>query len=335
MASQQKRMPTIAIVAELAGVSRQTVSNAVRAPERVSPDTLARVMEAIRQVDYRPNRSAQALRARSSGLLAYRCHRPDENENLVLDRFLHDLSRAADEVDHHITLVSPGSVEQEIETYRELHRSGSVDGFILSGTHRNDVRFGALALADIPFVSFGRNWDDPTATTWVDVDGRHGTREAAEHFWRTGHRSIAFIGWVDDGASGDDRRQGYRDAMANHRRDAVEVATLDRLDAAEAAASELLGRADPPTAFVCVSDTMALGCAWAAQRAGRMLGTELGIMGFDDSALTMIARPRLSSIHQPTDLVARKIVERLLGVATADGPTSTLLAPTLVHRGSS
>ncbi len=335
MNRHQQRMPTIATVAELAGVSRQTVSNVVRAPHRVSAETLERVQGIIRDVDYRPNRSARALQARRTGLIAYRCPRPDEAENLVLDRFLHDLCRAADEHDHHVTLISPASAAEELAIYRELYRSGRVDGFVLSGTNRGDRRLISLVEEGIPFVSFGRNWDAPDASSWVDVDGASGTRQATEHYWRSGHRRIAFLGVPDDGASGADRRSGYLAAMANLGLEPIDVVCFDRLDAAEAAASVLLRMADPPTAVVCVSDTLALGCAWAAQKLGVAIGPELGIMGFDDSALALISRPGLSSVRQPTALVAQALINRFISLQQSDRPTATLLAPSLVHRGSS
>lgn len=328
-------MPTIATVAERAGVSRQTVSNVVRAPHRVSPDTLQRVQGVIRELDYRPNRSARALQARRTGLLAYRCHRPEETENLVLDRFLHDLCRAADEHDHHVTLVSPVTTDEELAMYRDLYRSGRVDGFVLSGTHPGDARLTGLVAEGIPFVSFGRNWDAPSASTWVDVDGAAGTRQAVDHYWRNGHRRIAFLGWPPDGAIGDDRRQGYLAALAAHRLQPIEASCFDGLDAAEAAATSLLVASEPPTAVVCASDMLALGCAWAAQKLGVAVGAELGIMGFDDSALTLLTRPGLSSVRQPTDLVAQSLVDRFVGLQRSAQPTGTLLPPSLVHRGSS
>ncbi len=335
MKRREQQMPTIDTVAELAGVSRQTVSNAVRAPHKVSADTLERVRRVIREVDYRPNRSALALRARRSSLIAYRSHRPDDTESLVLDRFLHDLCRAADEHDHHITLVSPVNAEHEVTMYRELYRSGRVDGFVLSGTHPGDQRLITLTEERIPFVSFGRNWDAPEASTWVDVDGASGTQQATEHYWRSGHRRIAFLGWPDDGASGAERRRGYVDAMAAVGLAPIEAACFDHLDAAEATATKLLAAPDRPTAVVCSSDTLALGCVWAAQKLGITVGAELGIMGFDDSALTRLSRPGLSSVHQPTDLVARSLLDLFLELRSADGPTGTLLSPSLVHRGSS
>ena len=72
-----RRVATVETVAAKAGVSRQTVSNVVRSPERVKPETRDRVERVIKELDYRPNRTAQSLQSRSAGALAYRCHRVD------------------------------------------------------------------------------------------------------------------------------------------------------------------------------------------------------------------------------------------------------------------
>ena len=175
--------PTVETVADLAGVSRQTVSNVIRNPERVRPETRARVQQAIDALKYRPNRTARALKVRTTNTLAYRCHQAGEIENLLLDRFLHDLCRAAAVRDFHIVLISPLDVAGELADYDQLYRSGTVDGFVLSGTMPGDERLRHLGHERIPFVSFGRNWDDPTASLWVDVDGAAGISEAVSYFW--------------------------------------------------------------------------------------------------------------------------------------------------------
>ena len=92
---QGERVPTIETVAQRAGVSRQTVSNVINAPDRVRPDTRVRVQAAIDELRYRPSRLGSALQSRSTRSFAYRCHIDEAEENLLLDRFLHDLCRAA------------------------------------------------------------------------------------------------------------------------------------------------------------------------------------------------------------------------------------------------
>jgi LacI family transcriptional regulator len=333
---QSKRTkPTIETVARRAGVSRQTVSNVIRNPERVRAETRDRVRRAIDDLRYRPNRLARALQAQATRTLAYRCHEAGENENLLLDRFLHDLCRAAARRDYHIVLISPVDLTGELSDYDTLFHSGTVDGFVLSGTAPGDPRLHQLTSEHIPFVSFGRNWDDPGASTWVDVDGAAGTAEATRYFSAAGHRRIAWLGGVNAVGAALDRQLGYRRAIAEAGSEPLLFECLDAIEAAEATALRVLDRDDAPTAFVCASDLLALGCAGAAEERGLKLGTELGITGFDDSRLATAHLPPLSSIRQPTAEVADVLVDSFVRAhVDGDDVASVLLAPTLVHRGS-
>lgn len=328
--------PTVDTVAERAGVSRQTVSNVIRNPERVRPETRTRVQEAIDILKYRPNRLARALKARTTNTLAYRCHQADEAENLLLDRFLHDLCRSAAARDLHIVLISPLDVASELADYDHLFHSGSVDGFVLSETLPGDERFPHLQAEGIPFVSFGRNWDDPSASLWVDVDGGSGIREAVAYFWSAGHRRIAWLGGLAAVGAGLDRQLGYRDAIARLGGAGLEFECLDSIDSAQATVGRVLDLADPPTAFVCATDVLALGCARAADERSMKLGVQLGVTGFDDTRLATAYSPQLSSIRQPTRAVADALIDGFLAV-NLEGRTvePLVLAPTLIHRGSS
>src|SRR6188472_1675598 len=94
MAIPAESAPTLATVAAEAGVSRQTVSNAVNSPHLLRADTLARVRSAIELLGYSPNRAARNLRTRSSRLVGLCVEPTDDLANPLLDRFLHSLERA-------------------------------------------------------------------------------------------------------------------------------------------------------------------------------------------------------------------------------------------------
>ncbi len=94
---------TLADVAERAGVSRQTVSNAINNPDLLRPDTLARVQEAIDGLGYTPNQAARHLRTRSSRLVGLRLTPAQEfTANMAMDRFVRALVEAAREVGYHV-----------------------------------------------------------------------------------------------------------------------------------------------------------------------------------------------------------------------------------------
>jgi DNA-binding LacI/PurR family transcriptional regulator len=325
--------PTVESVARHAQVSRQTVSNALNAPQRVRPDTLTRVLAAIDELGYRPNAAARNLRTQSTRLLACRLLPVTGG---VLDRFLHALCDAARDRGYDVLSFAAGSDDAELDVLEDLLRRTAVDAYVIANTHHVDPRPGWLAGRGAPFAAFGRPWGDAGAThSWVDVDGAAGIRAAVDHLVARGHRRIGFLGWPAGSGVGDDRHSGWRAAAAAHRlpvRDLVRRAE-DGMAAAAALTGTLLDSADPPTALVCVSDVMALG----AMRAVDDRGARLAVTGFDDSPLATVVRPGLTSVRQPLEAVAEKVIEVLLehlhGVRTE--PAQVLLQPALVIRDSS
>jgi DNA-binding LacI/PurR family transcriptional regulator len=332
------RSPTLLDVAELARVSRQTVSNAVNAPERLHPDTLVRVREAIDLLGYVPNRTARSLRARASRLIGYRVMAQDPSApSPVLDRFLHTLTEAARLEGYLVVLFTPDDERDELSTYADLLRTGAVDGFVLSDIERHDERARFLLELGAPFVAFGRT-RLRRAHPWVDVDGAEGVAAAVRHLVGRGHDRIGFIGWPAGSATGDDRLAGWRRALGEAGLPAppsMAVRLPNGVDNGARAAAELLDRRRPPTAVVCVCDVFAVGCLRLARRRGLRPGEDLAVIGFDDSPAAAFVDPPLTTVRQPLDHVARATVRLLTARLAGDHtPASELIAPELVVRES-
>jgi DNA-binding LacI/PurR family transcriptional regulator len=328
---------TLETVARSAGVSRQTVSNVLNAPHLVRQETLERVREAIEQVGYRPHRVARTLRTRRSHLIAAPMQAPTRGVGgAVLDAFLHALTTRAQQRGYRVMLFTASDDAQEIAIYDELLTDHDLDAFVLTGTHIDDERTAWLTQRNAAFVTFGRPWGAEAHHGWVDVDGAAGLYAATGHLIECGHRRIAFLGWPPGSGVGDDRRQGWRQAC----REAGLAADLDRhmldsLPAGRAASAELLDLADPPTAFACVSDSLALGVWTELTARGLTPGQDVAITGFDDSPTAAVIG--LSSVAQPADEVALACLALLHQILEsgepADGlPEPVLLAPTLVLR---
>lgn len=261
---------TLAMVAGRAGVSPQTVSNALNSPDLLRPETLERVLRAIDEMGYRPSRAAQTLRTRSSKLIGYGIlPAPPGTTTLVLDRFLHALSEAADEAGYRILLFAAPADDANLRGYEELLDEHDVDGFVLSDTdERNAPRQAWLAKRGVPFVGFGRMWSKRQIGDWIDVDGALGTDAAVEHLIALGHRDIAFLGWQRGSSVGDDRAKGWQRAMRRHglRTRGRRAQSADDVDEARTAVGPLLD-ADV-TAVVAASDTLALGSYYALRERG-------------------------------------------------------------------
>lgn len=334
------RAPNVEDVARLAGVSRQTVSNVLNAPEKVKPATTERVQQAIAELGYRPHASARRLRTRRSATVGVHLN-PYRGgiSGVLLDRFVHALTEAAGERSVRVLVHAASSAAEEIRQIRELTDSGEIDGVVISGTHHNDPRIGWLKEHHIPFASFGRAW--PTSNgadanfRWVDVDGAAGVRLATEHALETAGPNVAFLGWPSPSGTGDDRARGWHEAMAAAGATAPRAHAADSVADGRHAAQKLLTGPAPIDAIVCASDSLAIGAHMAAAAEGH---PELLIIGFDNTPAA--AALGLSSIEQLPEKVARSVLVQLFG---AEGnrvvanpvdaaPAQELIEPKLVVR---
>lgn len=321
--------PTLDSVAAHVGVSRQTVSNAINNPEVVRPDTLARVRAAIDELGYRPSAAARQLKTRRSHTFGMRLEPVRDGVNgLVLDQFLHHLVDAAQQIGYRVQLFTARDDADELATFSDLLATSDLDGFLLTGTHHGDPRTAWLSVRGVPFVTFGRPWGAVARHSWVDVNGAAGTRAAVAHLVERGHRRIGWIGWPHDSGTGEDRRAGWLQGMADAGltvRADWEDAVSDGAAEGRAAAERLTGRPDAPTAFVCASDSLAIGAASAGG----------AVVGFDDTPVA--AALGLTTVSQPlADAAAaclRLLVERVED-RTPSAPDHLLFDPHLTVRSS-
>jgi len=330
---------TIGDVADRAGVSRQTVSNALNNPALLRPDTLQRVMDAIADLGYTPNRAARNLRTRSSRLIGLR-HAPAQEgtANALMDRFVHSLVDRCRAAGLHVLLFA-GDPSDPLVGYDELVRSTAVDAFVITDTYLGNPQASWLQAHHVPFVAFGRPWASPRARhPWVDVDGAAGGRLATRHLIDRGHQRIAWIGWRRESFIGEDRRSGWTDAM--HAAGLSTSGLASRVDdtvASGAEASGVLLDEAQPTAFVCASDTIAMGVLHTLQQRGLRPGADVAVVGFDDSQAAQVVPHGLTSVRQPLELVAVELVSALSAVLGHPRLVHqpVLLNPTLSIRGSS
>jgi DNA-binding LacI/PurR family transcriptional regulator len=334
-----QQRPTLETVAEAAAVSRQTVSNVLHAPHLVRPKTRERVEAVIAQTGYRPVKAAQTLRTRRSSLIAVGIPTPVEGRGEVLDSFLHALTEQAQRRGYRILLFAAGDDSAEVGVYDALLSEYDLDAFVVTGTHTNDSRTTWLGRQKVPFVTFGRPWGSAARHSWVDVDGACGVRAATSHLIEAGHQRIAFLGWPAGSGVGDDRRSGWRQACeaAGLATDGLDYQILDGLGTGRAACAALLESPRPPTAFVCVSDFIALGAWIELSSRGLQPGQDAAVTGFDNSAAASVTG--LTSVAQPVADVARACLDSLQKLLAANGGRARsydriLLEPRLVLRSS-
>lgn len=329
-------MSTIKDVAREAGVSVATVSYVVNGTKKVSAEVEARVLEAAHKLNYRPNAAARSLRKSEARILGYELPLPETGDiSSFMQRFAYGLTTHAAEAGYHI--ISFAAVGEDIvQTYRQMILAGRVDGFIVAGTNWHDDRIQFLMKQGFPFVSFGRTAIEKPYS-YVDVDGYDGLQQVVNHLVELGHENIAFIGWPKDSFSGDNREQGYLDAL-----DAAGVAapaierSSNTIEGGYAAARKLITNHPDITAIACVSDVIAIGAVRYLSRHGYHVGQDIAVTGFDDIPLAQYVTPPLTTVTQPLDEVVFQLIDVLTHKIEEDPSyaSQTLLKPTLVIRDS-
>jgi len=329
---------TIIDVATAAGVSRQTVSNAVNSPHRVAPKTLDRVNREIERLRFRPSQAARSLRRRKAHALGIQLNAgADRSLGNVLDTFLVEAVVAARRHDTHLITFAVDRGEDAVAEYEHLVATRLVDGFVLANTGHEDIRPQWLRAHRVPFSSFGRIWDEPSFTNWVDVDGAVGTRDAVRHLVGQGYRRIGFLGWPTGSAVGDERRAGWLAGCTEHGvADAsLQASSVQDVNAAAEAAAPLIERLSAGDAIVCASDTLALGVYTVLRNHHLRLGEDLGLLGFDDTDFAQALG--ISSVRQPLTEIAEAVLDMAVAAGSESPPSGPglVLTPSVVVRSSS
>ncbi len=339
--------PTLAQIARAAGVNKSTASRALRGDPAIGSATSQRIQRLAAQLNYVPNASARRLNRAQTDTIALSLRALNLSAGGT-DPFLVELlAGVTDEAaSRHFDVLLARAEEGEFElnVYKRILGGHHADGFILTDLRPSDPRLDYLSARRYPHVLFGR----PAAELrdarrypypWVEVDNRTGARIGTEHLIGLGHRRIAFIGGGTTYFWEQDRRAGYRDALAK-----AGIPYDDQLCLASGLSQEdgytltqrLLNQAMPPTAIFAISDVLAVGAMRAASDAGRQIGRSFSVMGFDGVGLGTYLTPPLTSLRQPINYVGhvlvRLLIDLLAGAALPE--KHLLLQPELIVRAS-
>lgn len=322
---------TIFDVAKAAGVSITTVSHVFSGNRRVGAQTCERVEAIARKLGYRPRATAQALAHGRTNTLAVQLS--ISGESLILNPFftslLAALSLAA--VDRGFSFVYVPPAPGSGDFVEPLLTAGVVDAAVLVDPVRSDPFVQAVVERDIPYVSIGRILGVPS-DYWVDNDHHAVCDKVLGHLAESGYVRPALLTVPYDLSYVDDYTNGFRDAFGNH---ATIIVAPDLTDlAAQSAAAGALASQEPPDAFFCIHDRLAVGALSAAAEVGIAVPTELGVVGIGDS-LASHAHPGLTSVRvfpERFGVAALHLLDALLRGAEADVPA--LIDAQLVRRES-
>jgi DNA-binding LacI/PurR family transcriptional regulator len=187
--------------------------------------------------------------------------------------------------------------QAESEAYRELARTGRVDGVFVTDLRVDDPRPPLLDKLGLPAVTLNRPAGSTTATA-VCVDDGPAVREAVRHLIELGHRSIGHIGGPSTYLHAAHRRRVWADALHESGLPEGPLVEADFSAGGGATATlEMLGAPNPPTAILYASDLMAVAGIAAARQCGALVPDHLSVVGFDDSQISAYLPAPLTTVH--------------------------------------
>jgi len=334
---QGQRKPTINDVAELAGVSKKTVSRVINNSPLVNEETRDGIQTVIQTIGYQPDPQARGLAFRRSFLVGmiYDNPNPQYVVNMQLG-ILDGLRGTAYEL-----VVHPCDRDSDrfIEDAKQFVELQKLHGVILTPSISEDDRITdmlrEIGCAYVRVASIALDMEQRMIVT----NDRVGSRAAARHLAELGHERIAFIAGRGSFRSAHERRSGFEEGLAEFglklSPDYILQGNYTFESGLEQGAA-LLNLDPPPTAVFAANDEMAAGVVQALRIAGLDVPESLSVVGFDDFEVATRIWPRLTTVHSPTRDIGRLAAERLLQSESADAEVSGTgqTTPHLVERES-
>ncbi|MFC4710955.1 catabolite control protein A [Enterococcus eurekensis] len=320
-----KQTITIYDVAREANVSMATVSRVVNGNPNVKPATRKKVLEVIDRLDYRPNAVARGLASKKTTTVGVII--PD-----VSNMFFSSLARGIDDVatmyKYNIILAnSDGDSQKEVNVLNNL-LAKQVDGVIFMGHRITDEVRAEFSRSKTPVVLAG-SIDPDQQVGSVNIDYKSAAKDSVNLLAKNGNQKIAFIsGALIDAINGQNRLGGYKEALTENKLTYTEGLVFESPYSFKDG-YELVDRLlnSGATAAYVTDDELAIGILDGLIDKGIKVPEDFEIITSNNSLLTQVARPKLSSVTQPLydiGAVSMRLLTKLMNKEEVEEKTITL-----------
>lgn len=304
---------TIKDVAELAGVSISTVSRVINKSKPVSPAVKRKVLDAIEELDYKPNQVARSLVTRKSNLIGVIL---TDIRNYYIANMVRGIEEIGRMYNYDIILSSSyGEVERE-KNLLQLLRAKQVEGIIFISEVLNDQVLNAATGLNIPSVYLNKYYRHDSLPT-VSIEGFRGAYKMTNYLQKLGHKKILYLGGnVEEDKSVEKlKAQGYKKAMAESQLEeyilTTEAFTVETGYRLGSQLVELMDKENITGVFAC-QDEIAIGLINYCYDQNIKVPEDISISGYGDTDLASIYRPGLTTIKEPYYDIGAVAIRRII-----------------------
>ena len=302
---------TIEDVAQAAGVSRQTVSRAMNDKNEISQETKERVMRAVEELGYRPNRMAQSM-------VTQRTHMVGMLMADITNPFFPEVTRGVQDVaqanGYNVFVCNTDDRESlELQEMRSLAAQG-VDGIIVFSHSASEENLRAFADTYQPMVFVNRALEHPHVS-YMMVDNFLGAQLAVAHFATKQRTQIGMLTNNSATYLSSRRLIGFKKSLSDYSLPFAEnriIPEAPTLEGGYQAAHQLLDRYPEINAIFTYNDLMAIGALRACNERGRRVPEDIALIGFDDIQLARMTTPALSTIHVDKYALGQMAMNRVM-----------------------
>lgn len=332
---QEKKIYSIAEIAQICGVSKATVSRVINnIPQGVGPETREKVLKTIRELNYRPNALARSVATSKSGTIGLII--PDVG-NFFYPKIIRGVTDYMDSCGYNV-IVANSDYDPDREAQQLLRLvDRRVDGILLCSGVSNRDFLEDFRKHNIPLALLGRNFDNSCSDASITGDNIRGAYKSAAHLMRNGSRRVVYVEGNPDVAGSRQRMQGYIQAHKEFGLPVREEFIFSgeySIAFGEEVAQRMLDSGLEFDAIITGSDLIAIGILARLMKRGVRVPEDVEIIGFDNIELTTVVTPMLSSISKPHYEMAQHISEQLIRIIQGETIPlpHTVVEPELILR---
>lgn len=333
---------TIRDVAQMAGVSASTVSRVLNGKGAISEETKKRIYDAMEQLKYVPNDFARSFANGSPRAVALVIDVTDPGaySNNFFNNTVFGIETAAHRRDYSLMITNGSRVSGGLNGVERLILGKKIDGVVFPVSLVSREFIQRVEELSFPCVILGRAEDVGAETSWLDINNTQAGVIAVRHLVSKGYRRIGYLGGPESDLFSRDRLSGCcreLDACGlSVDRGLILHSEAGSIDEVIAQVTGLLMSENRPDAMACGSDMLALGAQRAAQRLGLRVPEDFGVLSFDDTAVTALAEPGITSIIVDTFELGVQAAEILIDQIENPGASirQTLLSTKITARAS-